>query len=96
MLNMYETHRGSKMKVMKGHLILSLWFALWWRNRFGIFIHVRGCTKDTLEKGGYHPLQYSGLENSMDCIVHGAAESDRTELSLFTKDTHPNAHGGTI
>ena len=29
------------------------------------------------------PLQYSGLENSMDCIVHGVAESDMTEqLSL--------------
>ena len=22
-----------------------------------------------------YPLQYSGLENSMDCIVHGVAES---------------------
>ena len=29
------------------------------------------------------PLQYSGLENSMDCIVHGVAELDTTErLSL--------------
>ena len=29
------------------------------------------------------PLQYSGLEDSMDCIIHGIAESDRTEqLSL--------------
>ena len=28
-------------------------------------------------------LQYSGLENSMDCIVHGVTESDMTEgLSL--------------
>ena len=26
------------------------------------------------EAKGY-PLQYSGLENSMDCIVHGAAKS---------------------
>ena len=25
-----------------------------------------------------YPLQYSGLENSMDCIVHGVAESDTT------------------
>ena len=33
------------------------------------------------EKGS--PLQYSGLENSMDCIVHRAAELDMTErLSL--------------
>ena len=29
-----------------------------------------------------YPLQYSGLENSMDCIVHGVAKS-RTELSDF-------------
>ena len=28
------------------------------------------------------PPQYSGLENSMDCIVHGAAKS-RTQLSGF-------------
>ena len=26
------------------------------------------------ERNGY-PLQYSGLENSMDCIVHGVAKS---------------------
>ena len=26
-----------------------------------------------------YPLQYSGLENSMDCIVHGVPESDMTE-----------------
>ena len=26
-----------------------------------------------------YPLQYSGLENSMDCIVHGVAKSDMTE-----------------
>ena len=29
------------------------------------------------------PIQYSGLENSKDCIVHGVAEWDMTErLSL--------------
>ena len=34
-------------------------------------------------EGKGYPLQYSGLENSMDCIVHGVAESDTTErLSL--------------
>ena len=26
-------------------------------------------------KGKGYPLQYSGLENSMDCIVHGVAKS---------------------
>ena len=33
-------------------------------------------------EGKGHPLQYSGLENSMDCIVHGVAKS-RTQLSFF-------------
>ena len=39
--------------------------------------------EDPLEKGkaGY-PLQYSGLENSMDCRVHGVVRS-RTRLSDF-------------
>ena len=33
-------------------------------------------------KGKGYPLQYSGLENSMDYIVHGVKES-RTRLSNF-------------
>ena len=34
-------------------------------------------------EGKGYPLHYSGLENSMDSIVHGVAESDMTEqLSL--------------
>ena len=33
------------------------------------------------EEKGY-PLQYSGLENPMDCIVHGA-EKSQTRLSDF-------------
>ena len=33
-------------------------------------------------KGEGYPLQYSGLENSMDCIVHGFAKS-QTRLSNF-------------
>ena len=31
--------------------------------------------EDTLEKGTLYSLQYSGLENSMDCIVYGVAKS---------------------
>ena len=37
-------------------------------------------------EGKGYPLLYSGLENSMDCIVHGVIESDTTErlsVSLF-------------
>ena len=33
-------------------------------------------------EGNSYPLQYSGLENSMDCIVHGVAKS-WTQLSDF-------------
>ena len=33
-------------------------------------------------EGNGYPLQYSGLENSMDCIVHGVAKS-RTRLRDF-------------
>ena len=29
----------------------------------------------SLGEGNGNPLQYSGLENSMDCIVHGVAKS---------------------
>ena len=39
------------------------------------------------EQKGY-PLQYSGLENFMDCIVHGVAKS-RTRLS----DLHFHQNG---
>ena len=35
-------------------------------------------------EGKGNPLQYSGLENSMDCIVHGVAKS-RTQLSDLHK-----------
>ena len=35
-------------------------------------------------KGKIYPFQYSGLENSMDCIVHGVAESDTTEQLSHT------------
>ena len=31
--------------------------------------------EDTLEKGKGYPLQYSGLENPMDCTVCGVAKS---------------------
>ena len=34
-------------------------------------------------EGNGYPLQYSDLENSMDGIVHGVAESDMTEQLSF-------------
>ena len=43
---------------------------------------ISGLGRSPGEGTGY-PLQYSGLENSMDCIVHGVAKS-RIPLSHFT------------
>ena len=40
-------------------------------------------------EGKGYPLQYSGLENSIDCIVHGVAKS-WTQLSDF----HFHCEGG--
>ena len=38
-------------------------------------------------EGKDYPFQYSGLENSMDCIVHGVTKS-RTRLNYFHSLTH--------
>ena len=38
-------------------------------------------------EGKAYPLQYSGLENSMDCIVHGVSKS-QTQLSDLKKQTN--------
>ena len=42
---------------------------------------IPGLGRSPGERIGY-PLQYSDLEKSMDCIVHGVAKS-RTQLSNF-------------
>ena len=42
---------------------------------------IPGLRRSSGEGKGY-PLQYSGLENSVDCIVHGVTKS-RTRLSEF-------------
>ena len=46
------------------------------------------------EEGKGYPLQYSGLENPMDCIVHGVAKS-RTQLGNF-HFTHSASHPGLL
>ena len=48
---------------------------------FFFFKEVSGLERSPGEGKGY-PLQYSGLENSMDCIVHGVTKS-WTRLSDF-------------
>ena len=45
----------------------------------------------SLVEGKCYPFQYSGLENSMNCIVHGVAKS-QTGLSDF----HFHFRSGTI
>ena len=42
---------------------------------------IPGLGRSPGDRKGY-PLQYSGLENSMDCVVHGVAKS-QTQLSDF-------------
>ena len=44
-------------------------------------------------EGRGYPLQYSGLENSMDCIVHGVAKS-QTRLSDFHSQVPSQAQLG--
>ena len=46
----------------------------------------------SLGGGTSYPLQYSSLENSMDCIVHGVAES-QTRLERFSLSLS-NVSGG--
>ena len=43
-------------------------------------------------EGKGYPLQYSGLENSMDCIVHGVTKS-RTQQSNFHFPGHREGRG---
>ena len=40
----------------------------------GDLVSIPGLGRFPGERKGY-PVQYSGLENSMDCIVHGVAKS---------------------
>ena len=47
---------------------------------------ISGLGRSAGEGNGY-PLQYAGLENSMDYIVHGVAKSE-TQLSDFHSLTH--------
>ena len=51
--------------------------------------------KDSPGEGKGYPLQYSGLENSMDCIVHGVTES-QTQLSNFHFTSPPISTRGIM
>ena len=66
--------------------------AVWWLSckesacNAGELGSIPGLGRSPGEGTGY-PLQYSGLENSMDCIVHGLSKS-RTWLSGFPTHAH--------
>ena len=51
---------------------------------WGTWIQSLGSLGRSPGEGKGFPLQYSGLENSMDCIVHGVTESDTTEQLPFS------------
>ena len=51
---------------------------------------IAGLGRSSGEGKGY-PLQYSGLENFMDCIVHGAAKT-QTQLNNFHSLSHTHRH----
>ena len=55
------------------------------------WVHSLGL-EDPLEKGKANLLQYFGLENSMDCIVHGVAESDMTEQLSLNNENKKSYH----
>ena len=65
-------------------------------------VQILGAGRSTGEGIGY-PLQYSGLENSTGCIVHGVAKSqmqlsdfhfqEKRNLTVFLTDSVHRHHG---
>jgi len=53
---------------------------------------IPGLGRSPGEEKGY-PLQYSGLQNSMDCVDHGITKS-QTQLSNFLTHTHTHRYRG--
>ena len=43
-------------------------------------------------EGSGYPLQYSGLENSMDCIIHGVAKSQTWLSDVYFHRAMMNVH----
>ena len=74
-----NSHIGCLLSVLGVSLIVQLVKNLpaMWETQ----VRSLGLGRSPGERNGY-PLQYSGLENSMDCIVHGVAKSG-TRLSDF-------------
>ena len=76
---------------LAGLVLMNCWLHLFFKIDDGQYVRdacnagdlgsIPGLGRSPGEGKGY-PLQYSGLENSMDCIVHGVAKS-QTRLSDF-------------
>ena len=48
-------------------------------------------------EGKGYPLQYSGLENSVECVAHGVTELDMTdELAIFICDSSYKCHSDSV
>ena len=69
-----EPQEGDNVKMAKGELSDGNYIGL---------SSIPGLGRSPGEGKGY-PLQRSGLENAMDCIVHGVTELDRTERLLLS------------
>ena len=83
-------------EIMSCHLLLiakiRCWFSTWLGFPCGSDGKESTCNVGDLDsipglgrspgEGNSYPLQYSGLENSMDCIVHGVSKN-WTQLSDF-------------
>ena len=86
-----ETWHAAVLGVAKSRTRLNEWtttnhvnyYLIWltWNILNRIQVWLKSLIRSSAEGKGY-PLQYSGLENSMDCIVHGVTKS-RTGLSSF-------------
>ena len=48
--------------------------------------------EDSPGEGKGYPLQYSGLENSRDCLVHEVAKSDKTDNIMWNREIKHHSH----
>ena len=48
--------------------------------------------RTSLGEGKGYPLQYSGLENSRDCTVHGVAKSRTRLREYYFQNIHKNSN----
>ena len=86
--NIYECI-GFYNDISKNVLVVPNYHFIWAACNVGDLGLIPELGRSPGEENGY-PFQYSALENSMDCIVHGV-EKSQTQLSdfHFHRDIHP-------